>query len=173
MALITTTDLENYSGVSGDELAGSYVQSAIEIVRNYLGYNPEAVEYDQMYDGTGTDSLFLECPHVTSLIEVEINGESVSVDNFYIKENQMFFKGGVFPLAMQSVRVHFNGGWTSTNMPEVIKTTALQIAALRQVESGQNIGVSSKSFGSEGTRVFLSTRKYNDLLFNISAYKLI
>lgn len=171
--LITVEDLEKYSGVQGDPLAQTYVTSACEIVRNYLGYNPEATEYDELYDGTGIDVLFLDCPHITELLEVEIGGRSIPVDNFYIKENALYYKGGVFPLEMQYIRVHYNGGWSFSNMPESIRGTALQIAALRQVESGQNIGVSSKSFGNEGTRVFLSTRKYNDLLFNISSYKMI
>mgnify|MGYP003292697493 CR=1 FL=1 len=171
--LITVQDLEKYSGVRGDALASNYVTSAIEIVRNYLGYNPEQTEYDELYDGTGMDVVFLDCPHITELLEVEIGGESVPVDNFYVKENALYYKGGTFPLQMQYVRVHYVGGWPEEAMPESIKGTALQIASLRQVESGQNIGVSSKSFGNEGTRVFLSTRKYNDLLFNISAYKLI
>ena len=51
--LITVEDLEKYSGVQGDPLAQTYVTSACEIVRNYLGYNPEATEYDELYDGTG------------------------------------------------------------------------------------------------------------------------
>lgn len=170
---ITVEDLEKYSGVCGDPLAQSYVTSACEIVRNYLGYNPEETEYDMDYDGTGMDWLFLDCPCISSLTSVEINGNVVPADNFYIRENCIYFKGGLFPLGQQNVHVNYIGGFTALNMPEVIRTTALQIAALRQVESGQNIGVNSKSFGESGTRVFLSTRKYNDFLFNISAYKKI
>lgn len=171
--LITVQDLEKYSKVIGDPLAQVYVSSACEIVKKYLGYNPEATEYDEYYDGTGVDFLFLDCPHITELIEVEVDGDLIPTDKFYIKENCLYFKGGVFPLAMQNVRVHYNGGWSAEEMPDVIKSTALQIASLRQIESGQNIGVSSKSFGNDGTRVFLSTRKYGDMLFNISSYKLI
>lgn len=169
---ITVEELEDYTNVRGDAMAPSYIKSACEIVRNYLGYNPEETEYDNVYDGTGSSVLFLESQNISEVTEVTFGGTSQDLSQFFIKQNAIMMKSGEFPLGMQNITVHYVGGWTSENMPEVIKTTALQIAALRQAESDGNVAVSSKSFGDSGTRVFLSTRNYSQFLFNISAYKL-
>lgn len=171
--LVSVEEFERYTEVKGDRLAASYIKAAEEIVSNYLGYNPEEKVYDGRYNGTGIKYLFLEAQNITEIQEVDIDGVSVDVVMFYAKENALLWTRGRFPCGERNVHVKYKAGWSSTSVPEVIKGTVLQIAALRQTESGQNIGVSSKSFGESGTRVFLSTRNYDSFLMNISRYKLI
>ena len=58
-------------------------------------------------------------------------------------------------------------------LPEIIRLTAMRIAALLQSEEGSNIGVNSKSFGDGGTRVFVSFVNFDKYLLPISKYRLI
>jgi hypothetical protein len=58
-------------------------------------------------------------------------------------------------------------------IPSIIKMTALRIAALLQIESDSNIGITSKSFGEGGSRSFVNTVNYDKYLVMISNYRII
>jgi hypothetical protein len=55
--------------------------------------------------------------------------------------------------------------------PAVIVLTALRIATLLQTESDNNIGITSKTFGDSGTRVFTNYTNFDKYLLPLSAYK--
>ena len=171
--LISVSQLEYYTGVCGDPLAESYIKSAQEIISSYLGYDPEENLIVSDIDGTGERFIILSGRHVHDINNFKIGEIEINENDFSVKNNFIYLKKNIFPVGFENIHIEYKVGWNNNEMPEVIKTTALQIASLRQVESGQNIGVNSKSFGDSGQRVFLSTRKYNDFLFNISQYKVI
>lgn len=171
--IVTINEFNKYTGVQGDSLAQNYIDSAADVVANYLGYNPEQSNYSEDTDGNGADCISLKANNITAISKVKINGIEVPVIDFYSKNNWFYYRCGWFDEGKQNIHIEYTAGWTSSTMPKIIKQTVMQIAALLQVESGQNIGVSSKSFGDSGTRTFLSTRKYDDYLSHISKYKAI
>lgn len=173
MAIVSLSEFNKYTGVQGDSLAQNYIDSAVDVVTNYLGYSPEQTSYTEEIDGNGADCISLQANNITSVTKVKVNGNEVPVIDFYTKNNWLYYRCGWFDCGKQNIHVEYTAGWTSSAMPKIIKQTVMQIAALLQVESGQNIGVSSKSFADSGTRTFLSTRKYDDYLLHISKYKAI
>lgn len=60
-----------------------------------------------------------------------------------------------------------------TQVMEIIRLTAMRIAALLQSEADSNIGVNSKSFGEGGTRVFTNFVNFDKYLLPVSRYKLV
>jgi hypothetical protein len=56
-------------------------------------------------------------------------------------------------------------------IPGLVKITVLRIAALLQMESDNNIGVTSKTFGESGTRTFYKTTDYEVYLKQISRFR--
>lgn len=177
--IITKNDLEKYSGVVGDDMAVAYISSAQERVEKYLRYKLQRKLYKSEIAGTGRRYIRLEAFPVTEIVSIKINNAEENASDFEIKDAYLSFKDGkrFFPDG-SIVEVEYYAGYTDADIhepsdaPELIKTTVLQIAALRQMESEQNIGINSKTFGDSGTRVFLSTRKYDDFLVNISEYRL-
>ncbi len=168
--LFSADEFEHYTGVFGDSLAASHLKSAQEIVENYLHFNLESKDYITKSISTGRAYVRAKARPITELRSVKINGESLPIEDFVFCNEYVYRTAQNFPNSA-IVEMEYTAGFTADTIPEIIKTTVWQIAALRQIESGQNIGVSSKSFGDSGSRVFLSTRKYDDFLINCSKFK--
>lgn len=131
----------------------TYVDAAMETVKDYLGYDPELQTYTQTIKGDGGYLAALQAMPVGSITALTIDGvesdpASLEVDNMnYVcfKDNSVFQKDSRFVIT-------FTAGWQ--NVPEIIRTTALQIASLLWESAGGNLAVSSTSFADTGSRVF-------------------
>lgn len=136
-----------------DSQPESYCKSAMETVADYLCYNPELQTYTQIVKGDGGALAALVAMPVNSITALTVDGvesdpSSLEVEDMnYIcfKDNSVFAKGSRY-------EVTFSAGWE--NVPEIIKTTALQIASLYWESAGGNLAVSSTSFADTGSRVF-------------------
>ena len=131
----------------------TYVDAAMEMVKDYLGYDPEQQTYTQTIKGDDGYLAALQAMPVGSITALTIDGvesdpASLEVDNMnYVcfKDNSVFQKDSRFVIT-------FTAGWQ--NVPEIIRTTALQIASLLWESAGGNLAVSSTSFADTGSRVF-------------------
>lgn len=131
----------------------SFCKSAMEAVADYLGYNPELQEHTQTIKGDGGALAALEAMPVNSITTLSVDGvesdpsglEVEDMNYICFKDNSVFAKGSRY-------EVTFSAGWE--NVPEIIKTTALQIASLYWESAGGNLAVSSTSFADTGSRVF-------------------
>lgn len=136
-----------------DSQPESYCKSAMETVADYLCYNPELQEYTQTVKGDGGALAALVAMPVNSITALTVDGvesdpSSLEVEDMnYIcfKDNSVFAKGLRYEIT-------FTAGWET--VPEIIKTTALQIASLYWESAGGNLAVSSTSFADTGSRVF-------------------
>jgi hypothetical protein len=176
-------ELQKYSNVYGDnDLQQSYINSAENIVNNYLNYSPTLHGYTYFCSGNGTHELQLRAKPINTLIGVEIDEVIISPTDFYfINDSEFIYYDKIFPLDVK-IKVEYTAGYGITIdddvgsalfLPEIIKLTVLRIAALLQSESDSNIGVTSKSFADSGTRTFVNTVDYSRYLIQISNYKLL
>jgi hypothetical protein len=183
MSYVSVEELQKYSNVYNDVvLQQSYINSAENIVNTYLGYSPTLHEYTYFCMGNGTHELQLRAKPITTLISVEINGEIISLSEFYTVMNSEFlYYNKIFPCG-DNIKVEYDAGWgitvdddqaNSEYLPEIIKMTVLRIASILQAESDSNIAISSKSFSESGTRTFINYTDYSKYLLPISTYKLI
>ena len=131
----------------------SYCNSAMEMVRDYLGYDPESQEYTQIIKGDNGALAALCAKPISEISAFSIDGVEhdageleVEAENYIcFVDNSIFKKGSRFT-------VTFTAGFEE--VPEIIKTTALQIASLLWESAGGNLAVSSTSFADTGSRVF-------------------
>lgn len=131
----------------------SYCDSAMEIVRDYLGYDPGSQDYTQTIKGDNGALAALCAKPITSINSFSVDGVEHDVSELEVEaenyicfvDNSIFRKGSRFT-------INFTAGFTE--IPEIIKTTALQIASLLWESAGGNLAVSSTSFADTGSRVF-------------------
>ena len=136
-----------------DTQPASYCASAMETVRDYLGYDPESQTYTQVIKGDGGALAALQAMPITQISGFSVDGvESeptlleVEKNNYVcFKDNSIFQKGSRYSIT-------FTAGFAT--VPDIIKTTALQIASLIWESAGGNLAVSSTSFADTGSRVF-------------------
>jgi hypothetical protein len=184
MSYVTVEELQKYSGVYEENvLSQNYINSAENIVNNYLGYSPTLHNYVQYFNGNGTNELQLRAKPIQTIISVEVNGESIPLSDFYsVMNNEFIYYNKIFPIGKRNIKVEYDAGWgitidddevNSEYLPKIIKMTVLRIATLLQSESAGNIGVTSKSFADSGTRTFINTVNFDKYLVQISSYKLL
>jgi len=158
MAYITAQDLQNYEKKvpkEGDTSPQKYCNAAMEMVKDFLGYDPEVKQYTSIVRGDGGSLLELEAFPINSITALKIAGESVDVSLVQVEKKNYICMADDSPF-IKGVKytVTYTAGYAYMQVPEVIRQVALQIAALFWESAGGNLAVSSTSYESSGTRVF-------------------
>ncbi len=168
-------ELQKYSGVYSDETQGQelFLMTAQNIVESYLGYAVEQKEYSKLYSGLGFSDLRLSVKNVSEIKMLKVDNEEINTQNLVIDDDRIILKKGFFSKGEKNIYVEFVGGFTDEEMPKLIILTVLRIATLLQSESDSNIGITSKSFGDSGTRVFQNYTNFDKYLLPLSHYKIL
>lgn len=171
--IVTRDEFAKYSNVCTDDndtLQELYIQSAEDILFNYLGYDPTAQNYRRVFNGNGESYLRLGVKPIWLVAEVIIGNAAQDLANITFDNDTIYFLNGKFPEGKGNITVDFSAGYTK--IPAIMKMTVLRIATLLQSEGDSNIGISSKSFEDSGTRVFQNYTNYDKYLIQCSKYKL-
>ncbi|AFG37633.1 hypothetical protein [Spirochaeta africana] len=172
--IATIEQLKKYTGVNTDDdmMLGMYLDSAAQIVINYLGYSPELETYTDLMDG-GTDTLQLAAKPVDDVQQLKVvGGESIDPGEYHINEERIFLTREL-PAGRRNIMITYSAGYAPEDIPGVIQMTVLRIAALMQTEADGNIGITSKQFGDTGSRTFIQTTNYDKYLKILSRYRIM
>lgn len=156
--LITQSELEDFIGKfpeEGDTKPEKYCKSAQEMIAKYLQYDPEEKEYATKVRGDDGVYAVLEAFPITEIISFKVDGEEQPITLVEIaNKNLIRFEDDSKFLAGHKYEITYKAGYKEQEMPEIIKTTALQIGTLLWESAGGNLAVSSTSFADTGSRVF-------------------
>lgn len=168
-------ELQKYSGVYTDETQEQelFLGAAQHIVENYLGYSIEQKNYKKFYSGLGFRNLRLGVKNISAVATVKIDDEEISPENILINDDEIILKNGNFTKGIKNIYVEFVGGFSDDEIPKLMILTVLRIATLLQSESDSNIGITSKTFGDAGTRVFQNYTNFDKYLLPLSKYKIL
>jgi hypothetical protein len=169
--IISKEEFEQYTDNYPDDdvLIDVYIDSAVNIIVDYLGYDPIKQSHTELYSGDGSIELELKNTKIHSIEVLAISGEEKT--EFVIDDNRLVLTNGdKFIQGTKNILVQYTGGYEP--IPGIIKMTALRIAALLSTESDGNIGITSKTFQDSGSRTFVNTTNFNKYLAPIESYKL-
>lgn len=156
MNFITSSELCSFMNKeveSSDTGPASYCNSAMEAVKEYLGYDPQNQTYTQTIKGDGGALAALQAMPITEISALSIDGVEADATQLEVEsENYVCFKDNSVFVKGSRYTITFKAGFTT--VPEIIKTTALQIGSLIWESGGGNLAVSSTSFADTGSRVF-------------------
>ncbi len=176
MTFITREELLKFTNKvcdDNDPLPLKYCNSAMEMVADYLKYNPESQEYSQIIKGDDGELAALKAFPITAITTFGVDGTQHEVSELEVeKENYICFVDGSRFQKGVRYTLTYTAGYTALTMPEVIKTTALQIASLLWESAGGNLAVSSTSFADTGSRVF-NNFTADRFLKQIAKYKMV
>ena len=167
--IVTKEELQGFSGVefeSGNNIAELFIGASQNIVESYLGYEIESKEYTKHFALHSSNVIKCGVKNITVVSEITIDG--TPVEDYYIDNDKIILKQ---PVISDNIIIRFTAGF-SEDLPAIIKLTVLRIAALLQVESNNNIGISGKSF-MDGSRTFTNFTNFSKYLDVCSKYKLI
>ena len=162
MAYINAYDLMRYQNKIIDETEEnlnqleSYCKSAEQMIEKYLHYCPESKVYTKRIKSDGGNLLEVGAMPITELKSVLIDDEESDVSLYSFEVERPYIQKADFSNFQKDsiYSVSFTAGYSEEDFPEIIKTTALQIAALFWESSGGNLAVSSTSYADTGSRVF-------------------
>jgi len=171
--IVSITEFNDYTGnqEDNDTLKQSILESAEQVVINYLGYNPDDLTYTEYYSGFDQNYIILNANPVTQINEISIDGTSYDPEEFdvvsskylYFKDRSLKFKAGD-----SNIYIDYNAG--DSNFSSLIKLTILRIASLLLQESSGNIGITSKSFDNN-SRTFINYTNFNKYLMVLAPYQ--
>lgn len=170
---ITKEELEQFINKYPDDetLAQIYVDSAIEAINRYLGYDVELKEYETISYGDNGNLFSLEAYPLVKLISVKENNIELDTSLFRIKNKNYLeynFGKGVFSKD-NLYKISYTAGFE--NVPKEIKIVALKVASVLWESEGGNLAVSSTSFADNGSRVF-NNFKTERFLQELDSYKI-
>jgi hypothetical protein len=117
MAYTSLKGFQHYTNVFTEGMAKVqqkyYLTSAEQIINAYLGYEPLLQNYQQFFNGTDTNILFLRAKPVRELISVVINDNEVPVEYFFYNDTSesLIYKYGTFPDGLLNIFVSYKAGY--------------------------------------------------------------
>jgi hypothetical protein len=207
MPYLTLEEFQKYTNVHEDTLQAVYLESAENIIKDYLGYDLVLQNHADVFIGNGTNKIQLKAKPVQQLILVKYDGIIIPSNSFIIKGEFISSISLVFAEG-QPVTINYRAGYDTGRgenneddesidggapdstyddesidgggssslaepLPDIIKLTGLRIAALLQTEGDNNIGITGKSFGDNGSRTFINYTNFDKYLLPISRYRLL
>ena len=176
-ALCTVDQVKSYIGIEDNHKNDSielYINAASEMINEYLGYDPETQTYtEEVYDGTGTKFLTLKARPITTLTEVQEDGDTVTITDFVKRDWYIDGDDYVFVSGNSNYKVTYIAGYSADDMPTSITLACVKIAAMMTKEDGRtgSLGTSSISHG-DGSRTFLEST-YDTILETLYTYRRI
>lgn len=173
-SLISIEQLRAYTGNYEEDTLGLYdvvVQSATEIVVDYLGYNPWYESYDEWISGAGGRKLYLNARDIENVNFLEINGQEADICDIGYKDDYIYSLSGkaIFKEGVDNIHVMYTAGLRQ--LPKLLTLSTLRIASLMLQEFNSNIGISSKSFADQ-SRTFINYSNYDKYLQPLKALRI-
>ena len=174
MSYITVEELQDFAHkyAAADELdLQQFIDGAEEAIRNYLGYDPNLIEYTSIIRSSGGKGLALKARPIVELNEIWVGNYKTNEKDFLILDDTNFIEHrALIPFDKDVLyKVVYKAGFE--NVPQIIKMTALQIACLMWESGAGQLAVTSTSFADAGTRTF-NNFTMDRFLKQIDAYRI-
>lgn len=153
-----------------DALKMQYLVSAREIVQNYLGYRLDIHDVTEDHVFTGSNDIYLREFPIQEVYAVKVNGKSLPAPFFSLRGDHVRLNDCCH-CHHGEVEVQYCSGYRK--IPDLIIQTILRIASLLQTEANGNIGLTSKSFGNDGSRSFLNYTSYSKYLEPLYPFRIV
>lgn len=142
----------------------TFLKSSEEIVKDYLGFDPELKEYTEELEGNLKRGLWLGARNILEVSSVLLDGHELPTDEYKLKGDKLFATSkSQGPFTHGLFTVTYTAGWKTESMPSVIVLSILRLATLMLTEGNGNIGLTGKSF-TDNSRTFVNYSNYRKYL---------
>ena len=151
----------------------TFLRSSEEIVKDYLGFDPQLKEYTEELAGNLRRGLWLGSRNVLEVTSVYLNGHELPLDEYRLKGDKLFSTAkSQGPFTHGFFTVTYTAGWSDENMPSVIVLSILRLATLMLTEGNGNIGLTGKSF-TDNSRTFVNYSNYRKYLQPLDGFRIM
>lgn len=154
-----------------DALKMQYLISAREIVESFLGYKLSIHDVTEDHVFTGSNDIYLREFPVQEVYSLKVNGKYLPAPYFTLRGDHVRLEGHCCIHEGEEIEVQYCAGFRA--IPDLIETTILRLAALIKTEANGNIGLTSKSYGNEGSRSFVNFTSFDRYLQPLYPFRTI
>lgn len=191
-ALTTLARVKIFLGISSDTYDGLFIMlinQATEYIENYTHrLMKEATRTEEVYDGTGGESIVLRNFPVTAFTKLEYNGsgdgsedwvEFDSTDYYWETDGRLILVGGKFSKKPKGYRATYTAGYKidfDNEANTVLHTlpAGLEMACLRLISalfnSRRAAGIQSETLGDQSVTYSKVLLDDNDLKLTLDRY---
>jgi len=173
------------SNTNEDETLDMFLTLSEDVVKEYTGSTFTSATTSALYDGTGTNELFLKNPVLTFTVLKRNSSRKTVLESttsaltypddyvYYPNVGKVLLNDSVFTKGLQNIYIEYVSGYSSTPTPIKQATLELAIKSYKDHRQGR-FGVNSKALSSNATvrddfvRTYLtpSTKSLLDLYRN-------
>lgn len=149
--IVTLDEMRAFLGIPSeqtakDSLIESLLDSFNKVIEDWLGVTMINSQYAEIYDGDGTDTLFLEHYPIVAISSLKLDGEALDSDDYYIYPYKGYIRlaDSVFTKDYQNIEITYTAGWgvTRDDIPDALKL-ALKMWVERTFK-GENVDFSQR-----------------------------
>lgn len=152
-------------------LKRQYLTTAKEIVEGYLGYSLDIHDVEEEHISIHSKDIYLREFPVEEVYAVKINGKYVPAPHVERRGDHVRVHACI-PCNAE-IEVQYCAGYRK--IPDIVEQTIFRLASLLKTEANGNIGLTSRSYGNDGSRSYLnytSYAKYLEPLYPLRSTKL-
>lgn len=154
-------------------LKNQYLITAKEIVENYLGYSIDIHDVTEEHISLHSRDIYLREFPVQEVYSVKINGRPLPAPYFTLRGDHVRIVEHFCIPCDAEIEVQYCAGYRK--IPDIVEQTIFRLGSLLKTEANGSIGLTSKSYGNEGSRAyvnFTSFDRYLEPLFPLKTCKL-
>lgn len=163
MAIITLSEFKVYIGITTstqDVALQTVVDATNSYIETYCNRKFDEEEYEEIYDGPGTNALCLKHLPVTEIDSIIVYDTEVTErtevdgDGYYYKDlsTGIIFNNNLWDRGRGIITVTYTAGYTNYTMPADLKFAALELATFFR-NTQKKAGIISENLGSYSYRV--------------------
>lgn len=141
-------------------LKNQYLITAKEIVENYLGYSIDIHDVTEEHISLHSRDIYLREFPVQEVYSVKINGRPLPAPLFERRGDHVRVHN--FVPCDAEIEVQYCAGYRK--IPDIVEQTIFRLGSLLKTEANGNIGLTSRSYGNDGTRSYLNYTSYSKYL---------
>lgn len=157
------------------DLKRQYLLTAKEIVESYIGYSLDIHDITEDHIYTRSKDIYLREFPVCEVYSVKIDGKSIPAPLYTLRGDHVRLELDDFYTihCNSEITIQYCAGYRK--IPDIVEQTIFRLGSLLKTEANGNIGLTSRSYGNDGSRSYLnytSYSKYLDPLYPLRTTKL-
>ena len=165
MSLTTLANLKVWLGTTtttDDALMQRLIDAASAFIESWLNRKILQATYNEIYDGTGTDTLTTQTYPITSLLSCSFSGTAqkiLSAGDFSsaaidFTDSQLYGQFLTFPLGRQNISISYVAGYVT--VPLDVEQACIELCSFRYKNlRNDRLGLTSKGLAGESTSFFV------------------
>lgn len=152
-------------------LKKQYLITAKQYVEQFLGYVLDTHEVTETHVFVNSRDIYLREFPIMECYSVRIHGQYVPAPLYSLRGDHVRLETSCCIHEGEEIEIQYVAGYRK--IPDLIETTIFRLAALLKSEANGDIALTSKSYGTDGSRSFYNYQNWDKFMAPLYPFKTI